>query len=51
MNQRASGILLHPASLSNRYPIGDLGPATTAFADFNARDLASFGLQSDHETE
>ena len=34
MNQRASGILLHPTSLSNRYPIGDLGPAATAFADF-----------------
>src|SRR5450759_2893285 len=34
MNQRASGILLHPSSLSNRYPIGDLGPAATAFADF-----------------
>jgi hypothetical protein len=24
MNQRASGILLHLASLSNPYPIGDL---------------------------
>ena len=34
MNQRASGILLHPTSLSNRYPIGDLGPAASAFADF-----------------
>ena len=34
MNQRASGILLHPTSLSNPYPIGDLGPAATAFADF-----------------
>ena len=34
MNQRASGILLHPTSLSNSYPIGDLGPAATAFADF-----------------
>jgi 4-alpha-glucanotransferase len=34
MNQRASGILLHPTSLSNRYPIGDLGPAATAFADY-----------------
>ena len=36
MNQRASGILLHPTSLSNRYPVGDLGPAATAFADFLA---------------
>ena len=36
MNQRAAGILLHPSSLSNRYPIGDLGPAATAFADFMA---------------
>jgi 4-alpha-glucanotransferase len=34
MNQRASGILLHPTSLSNPYPIGDLGPAATAFVDF-----------------
>ena len=34
MNQRASKILLHPTSLSNPYPIGDLGPAATAFADF-----------------
>jgi hypothetical protein len=25
MNQRASGILLHLTSLSNPYPIGDLG--------------------------
>jgi 4-alpha-glucanotransferase len=36
MNERAAGILLHPSSLSNRYPIGDLGPAATAFADFLA---------------
>jgi 4-alpha-glucanotransferase len=34
MNQRASGILLHLTCLSNPYPIGDLGPAATAFADF-----------------
>jgi 4-alpha-glucanotransferase len=34
MNQRASGILLHPTSLSNAYPIGDLGPAANAFVDF-----------------
>ena len=37
MNHRASGILLHPTSLSNPYPIGDLGPSATAFADFMAR--------------
>jgi len=36
MNQRASGILLHPSSLANPYPIGDLGPSATAFADFLA---------------
>jgi 4-alpha-glucanotransferase len=36
VNQRAAGILLHPSSLSNRYPIGDLGPAATAFVDFMA---------------
>jgi 4-alpha-glucanotransferase len=34
MSQRASGILLHLTSLSNPYPIGDLGPAATAFVDF-----------------
>ena len=34
MNQRASGILLHPTSLANAYPIGDLGPAATVFVDF-----------------
>ena len=34
MNERASGILLHPTSLFNRFPIGDLGPAATAFVDF-----------------
>ena len=34
MNQRDSGILLHPTSLSNAYPIGDLGPAANAFVDF-----------------
>jgi 4-alpha-glucanotransferase len=36
MIQRASGILLHPTSLSNAYPIGDLGPAASAFVDFMA---------------
>ena len=34
LNQRASGILLHPTSLFNPYPIGDLGPAAIDFADF-----------------
>lgn len=34
MNPRASGILLHPTSLANACPIGDLGPAATAFVDF-----------------
>ena len=37
MKQRASGILLHPTSLSNAYPIGDLGPAANAFVDFMIR--------------
>ena len=36
MNQPTSGILLHPTSLSNPYPIGDLGPAANAFVDFMA---------------
>ena len=39
VNRRSSGILLHPTSLSNAYPVGDLGPAANAFADF----LASSG--------
>jgi 4-alpha-glucanotransferase len=34
MNQRSSGILLHPSSLFNACPIGDLGPAANAFVDF-----------------
>jgi 4-alpha-glucanotransferase len=37
MNPRASGILLHLTSLSNPYPIGDLGPAAAAFVDFMIR--------------
>jgi 4-alpha-glucanotransferase len=31
---RASGILLHPTSLPNRFGVGDLGPQAYAFADF-----------------
>ena len=42
MNQRASGILLHPTSLFNSYPIGDLGPAATAFVDFMAKSGQSW---------
>ena len=34
MNQRASGILLHPTSLPNAYPSGDLGPTANRFVDF-----------------
>ncbi len=34
MKQRSSGVLLHPTSLANAYPIGDLGPAAYRFADF-----------------
>ena len=34
MNQRSSGILLHPSSLFNAYSIGDLGPSANAFVDF-----------------
>jgi 4-alpha-glucanotransferase len=34
MNQRSSGVLLHPTSLFNSHPIGDLGPSAHAFADF-----------------
>ena len=33
---RASGILLHPTSLSSRGGIGDFGPSAYAFADFLA---------------
>jgi 4-alpha-glucanotransferase len=42
MNPRAAGILLHPSSLANRYPIGDLGPAATAFVDFLAESGQSW---------
>jgi 4-alpha-glucanotransferase len=34
MNKRSSGVLLHPTSLFNSFPIGDLGPAAHAFVDF-----------------
>ena len=34
MVRRSSGVLLHPTSLSNPYPIGDLGPSAIAFATF-----------------
>ncbi len=37
LNDRASGLLLHPTSLPNEYPIGDLGPAARNFADFLAQ--------------
>ncbi|HEV8370914.1 MAG TPA: 4-alpha-glucanotransferase [Pyrinomonadaceae bacterium] len=39
--QRASGILLHPTSLPNRFGVGDLGPHAFTFADF----LESSGQQ------
>ncbi len=39
LNERASGILLHPTSLPGPYGIGDLGPEAHAFIDF----LASSG--------
>ena len=42
MNQRASGILLHPTSLYNHYPVGDIGPAAFAFVDFLAESGQSF---------
>src|ERR1039458_8531188 len=34
MDLQGSGVLLHPSSLYNPYPIGDLGPAAAAFVDF-----------------
>lgn len=42
MQQRAAGILLHPTSLYNHYPIGDLGPAALAFVDFLAASGQTF---------
>jgi 4-alpha-glucanotransferase len=36
MTSKGAGILCHPTSLPNSYPIGDLGPASTDFADFLA---------------
>ena len=40
MNQLSSGVLLHPSSLFNQYPIGDIGPTATCFVDF----LSTSGL-------
>ncbi|HEY8515823.1 MAG TPA: 4-alpha-glucanotransferase [Candidatus Binatia bacterium] len=37
IQQRASGILLHPTSLPGRFGIGDLGPETKRFVDFLVR--------------
>jgi 4-alpha-glucanotransferase len=34
MKQRSAGILFHPSSLFNAFPIGDLGPSANAFVDF-----------------
>ncbi|MCI0531738.1 MAG: 4-alpha-glucanotransferase, partial [candidate division Zixibacteria bacterium] len=34
LNQRRSGLLLHPTSLPGRFGIGDLGPEAYRFADF-----------------
>ena len=36
LNQRCSGILLHPTSLPSRYGIGDLGDGAFQFIDFLA---------------
>ncbi len=36
MRERGSGVLLHITSLASPYGIGDLGPASYAFADFLA---------------
>lgn len=41
LTDRAAGILLHPSSLANDYPIGDLGPSARDFIDF----LAAAGLR------
>lgn len=37
LDQRSSGVLLHPTSLPSRYGIGDLGPAAYAFLDYLAQ--------------
>jgi 4-alpha-glucanotransferase len=34
LETRAAGILLHPTSLPNDFPVGDLGPAAYRFANF-----------------
>ncbi|MEB3229035.1 MAG: 4-alpha-glucanotransferase, partial [Synechocystis sp.] len=36
LDQRCSGILLHPTSLPGRYGIGDLGDGAFQFIDFLA---------------
>ena len=42
MNQRASGILLHPTSLPGKYGIGSLGKAAFNFIDFLAKAKQQF---------
>lgn len=34
MDKRSSGVLLHPSSLFNQYPTGDIGPTAARFVDF-----------------
>ena len=34
MKQLSSGVLMHPSSLFNQYPIGDIGPSAAHFVDF-----------------
>ena len=34
MKQLSSGVLMHPSSLFNQYPIGDIGPSAARFVDF-----------------
>src|SRR3974390_2119780 len=41
VNQRSSGVLLHPTSLPSSGGIGDLGPAAYAFADWLAETKQS----------
>jgi len=42
MNKRSSGVLLHPTSLFNPYPIGDLGSSAIKFVDFLSDSGQSF---------
>lgn len=43
INERASGILLHPTSFPGKYGVGDLGETAYNFVDFLLKQIKSYG--------